>query len=826
MTNRIFPAKYIFLKNRRFDLIFKYIYIKNYKKNSTHIKFFEDLYCAHISAFNDFHEEWPTDLIPKESKEDFLSAFHKLYEDICANGFDCKKSRIPIDKHFEIGDGSHRLAIATSLNLDVMTTNCTISEYYNFNFFLKNGLNPLYADYAALEYVKFNKNSYIVLLHSVTNADEDHIIEDILKKFGFIFYKKKISLTFNGYVNLKKINYFDECNQVAWIGNLQNSYAGLQEHAHRSSGNSPLRVYIFVCDNIDKVLTAKKEIRSFYDIGNHSIHINDNHKEAATLAETLFNENSLLLLNSRPFDYENPKFEALLEEMKLEAHYAKVDIEDICIVGSSPLSAFGIRHGRDIDFLYCGDCEFTPINHNISSHKSQIDYYPYNEFEIIKNPLNYFYYKNIKLITLDVLYHMKQKRKELPKDIRDCHFIDEFRKNNIVCNKKRPFIFFRKDKFGNKRILTIFGIKITYTKNDKIFPKILYSKAVKLLKNNYYNNNHTNPFCGDENNSDKYYKNFFPVFQKIQVKYFINKMFNIHKLIRTYNSLSDIQSKKLFNSVILYRALGANKIKLPLADTARWGNVVQFEKNAKRHQFSNTNLYKYALDDFGYKVMCITARQRIYENIFLKKYMYKNHYICISPHISDIVIDAGASYGDNTLCFADMVGENGHVYAFEFMPDKLKIFHRNMLLNPQFSKRITLIEKAISDKNTKIFYYISNNKVIHHADRCGNINSMRGGECVKLSEIATCSVDKFSNDANVNHIDYIKLDIAGLEMQALRGMESVIRKHKPKLAISIHHKNSDYYEVYEYIKNLVPLYRFYFGHYTASTRGSILYAII
>ena len=47
-------AKEIFLKNNRFDLIFKYIYIKNKDKKTS---FFKDLYLNHIKAFNNFYEE-------------------------------------------------------------------------------------------------------------------------------------------------------------------------------------------------------------------------------------------------------------------------------------------------------------------------------------------------------------------------------------------------------------------------------------------------------------------------------------------------------------------------------------------------------------------------------------------------------------------------------------------------------------------------------------------------------------------------------------------------------------------------------------------------
>lgn len=456
-------AKEIFLKNRRFDLIFKYIYLKNLYSYSAYTNFFEDCYCEHIRAFNNFHEDEPSDGIPKESKEDFLNSFKQLYENIQLNGFDKTKESIPIDTNYELSDAAHRIAICTYLNLTVPTKTVPTSIYFDHVFFAKQGLLPFYADYGALEYVKLNKHSYIVQLHSAATIQYDNQVESILNKYGFIYYKKEINLTFNGYVNLKKLSYgFDPENQASWLGTADNQFMGAQAHAQSSMGKNPLRAYIFICDELIKVIRAKSEIRDLYNLGNHSVHINDTHEEAIQTAEIFFNQNSLAMLNARPFTHEDPSLDALIDIFKKNTNDQELDLDDICASGSTPLAVLGIRHSNDLDFLYCGNSPFTPFDPKISNHDSELIYYPYNKVEMIKNPKYHFYYRGIKFISLDILYQMKMSRAEKPKDVHDCKSIKKFKKN--LYTPKKKLVIFNKERIGPKRKITICNITFTYTK--------------------------------------------------------------------------------------------------------------------------------------------------------------------------------------------------------------------------------------------------------------------------------------------------------------------------------------------------------------------------
>ena len=77
----------------------------------------------------------------------------------------------------------------------------------------------------------------------------------------------------------------------------------------------------------------------------------------------------------------------------------------------------------------------------------------------------------------------------------------------------------------------------------------------------------------------------------------------------------------------------------------------------------------------------------------------------IKTHVKkgDVVLDIGANIGYYTLIFAELVGEKGKVYAFEPDPTNFDLLRKNVEINGY--RNITLIQKAVSNKNGKISFY-------------------------------------------------------------------------------------------------------------------------
>lgn len=93
------------------------------------------------------------------------------------------------------------------------------------------------------------------------------------------------------------------------------------------------------------------------------------------------------------------------------------------------------------------------------------------------------------------------------------------------------------------------------------------------------------------------------------------------------------------------------------------------------------------------------------------------------------------------------------------------------------------------------------------------------------SEIVNvCSLEDVVGTAE--KVTFIKMDIEGAELEALKGCQNIIKRDRPKLAICIYHKPEDMYEIPLFIKNLVPEYRLYIRHYSNRQFETVLYAVM
>lgn len=57
------------------------------------------------------------------------------------------------------------------------------------------------------------------------------------------------------------------------------------------------------------------------------------------------------------------------------------------------------------------------------------------------------------------------------------------------------------------------------------------------------------------------------------------------------------------------------------------------------------------------------------------------------------------------------------------------------------------------------------------------------------------------------------------------GARNTLLNYKPKLAISLYHKNEDLYEIPLWLNLLVPEYKFYLRHYSNKRWDLVLYCV-
>src|SRR5581483_7235578 len=284
-----------------------------------------------------------------------------------------------------------------------------------------------------------------------------------------------------------------------------------------------------------------------------------------------------------------------------------------------------------------------------------------------------------------------------------------------------------------------------------------------------------------------------------------------------YNLLEDEYSRDLLVKVCAYRILGKSRIKLPMNNPEYWSKINEVENTLKiKDNCSVTegsqSFFKFNLENIGYPIKLYFNAVGIYFDFIYKCYNFQHSSAKIMVEEGDHVIDGGACSGDTALYFAHCSGDKGKVYSFEFVSSNIAIFEKNLELNPNLSNKITLFRQPLWSKSRMPMYY--------EVDGPGT----RVSEEKKGNEITyTVTIDQLVDEGKIERVDFIKMDIEGAEIDALKGAEMTIRRFKPKLAICLYHRESDFREIPELIKKWNLGYKFYFNHYTIHAEESVLF---
>lgn len=190
-----------------------------------------------------------------------------------------------------------------------------------------------------------------------------------------------------------------------------------------------------------------------------------------------------------------------------------------------------------------------------------------------------------------------------------------------------------------------------------------------------------------------------------------------------------------------------------------------------------------------------------------------DQYFCrdiIEINEDEIFVDAGAYNGDTLRFFLEVAGDRFEkYYCFELAERNYKSLCMYIAqLEEETKSKIIAINKGLSDCEQEILYTDSDegSRVDGAGDTKGHVTSI--------------------DQEIVGKVTYIKMDIEGSELEALKGARESIKTYKPKLAICLYHKPQDMWEIPLYIKSLVPEYEIYIRHHTDLLNETVCYALI
>jgi len=180
--------------------------------------------------------------------------------------------------------------------------------------------------------------------------------------------------------------------------------------------------------------------------------------------------------------------------------------------------------------------------------------------------------------------------------------------------------------------------------------------------------------------------------------------------------------------------------------------------------------------DFRMKLDIGTYMGRL---LFAYRDLYeRNELDYVAAHLKrgDICFDVGANQGIYSLLMGKVVGDSGHVFAFEPQLIQYKNLIQNLDLNNL--ENVTVVKAALgSCEGTATLYHDENDG--------GAALKRPGNPTGSFEQVFVTTLDAFCNSRNFERIDFIKVDVEGAELEFLKGAENCIRTCRPYILMEI-----------------------------------------
>ena len=228
-----------------------------------------------------------------------------------------------------------------------------------------------------------------------------------------------------------------------------------------------------------------------------------------------------------------------------------------------------------------------------------------------------------------------------------------------------------------------------------------------------------------------------------------------------------------------------------------------FKENIKEWEKLENSLF----DDESKEVLRSILKYRLTgDYLYMEQFSFrpKDQYFedFLNFELNEIFVDAGGFDGDTTEIFCDKNPDYDKVFFFE--PDITNLKNAKNRLKDY--KKIEYIPLGVSDKHGTLWFNANNGSASSIGDS-GN------------TEINVTTIDKHIQPK----VTFIKMDLEGWELKALKGAKRHILEDHPKMAIAVYHHPSDFWKIFNYIFSLRQDYKVFLRHYTEGWSETIMY---
>ncbi len=165
------------------------------------------------------------------------------------------------------------------------------------------------------------------------------------------------------------------------------------------------------------------------------------------------------------------------------------------------------------------------------------------------------------------------------------------------------------------------------------------------------------------------------------------------------------------------------------------------------------------------------------EHMGLHVYVRGHHQPYVLQHFIEflkpgmVMFDIGAHFGLFTLTAANIVGQTGHVHAFEPGETQLRYLNANVGHN-SYEDRVSVNAVALGESPGEIGYEPGPERNLG----ASRVTTLAGGRIVPL-----ITLDDYCREKGIDRLDAIKIDVEGFELSVLRGFSKTISRLVPKL---------------------------------------------
>jgi FkbM family methyltransferase len=224
-----------------------------------------------------------------------------------------------------------------------------------------------------------------------------------------------------------------------------------------------------------------------------------------------------------------------------------------------------------------------------------------------------------------------------------------------------------------------------------------------------------------------------------------------------------------------------------------------------------------------------SARTEIYDNLVKNGFSWTRISMCYAtfsqyfdyPFLeqkdNETYIDAGCCDGTTILDYAKFSNRR-YKKIIGLEADQNNYDKTINLISAEKIRDTAILQKGAWSKTTYLNFTGTGNETAKITDVPPDL--MGGGGDVSAVKLDDELAGEYGNL-------FIKMDIEGSEIEALKGTAYTIRTKKPRLAVSVYHKPEDIIEIPLFLHELLPEYKFYLRHdCLVNLTETILYAIL